>query len=155
MNCCGIKVRCGIDPNHIDPFDIGRRFVPFRAGEWRLPFTRVYTLRYQITPRWGCRNRIGVRFPSGRFDHKLLVQMYPAPKGRNLSARMLSDKLQPAPKGRNLPARMLSDKLQPAPKGRNLPTRMIGDKLHPAPKGRNLPAKGVSPGTTAPSVFRP
>jgi len=57
MNCCGMSGTCGIDRNHIDPFNTGRRCVPFRA-EKRLPrCTRAHALRWQITPCWGCRIR--------------------------------------------------------------------------------------------------
>ena len=57
MNCCGMSGMCGIDCNHIDPFSIGRRCVPFRAEQWLRRRTRAHALRWQITPRWGCRIR--------------------------------------------------------------------------------------------------
>jgi len=51
MNCCGM------DRIHIDPFNTGRRCVPFRA-EKRMPRpTGAHALRWHITPRWGCRIR--------------------------------------------------------------------------------------------------
>ena len=56
-NCCVMSGMYGIDRIHIDPFNTSRRCVPFRA-EKRLPgCTRAHALRWQITPRWGCRIR--------------------------------------------------------------------------------------------------
>jgi len=57
MNCCGMSGTCGIDRNHIDPFNTGRRCVPFRAEKRLFRCTRAHALRWQITPRWGYRNR--------------------------------------------------------------------------------------------------
>ena len=34
-----------------------RRWVLFRAKQWLLGCTRAHALRWQITPRWGCRDR--------------------------------------------------------------------------------------------------
>ena len=56
-NCCGMSGMYGTDRIHIDPFNTGRRCVPFSA-EKRLPgCTRAHALRWQITPRWGWMQR--------------------------------------------------------------------------------------------------
>jgi len=55
MNCCGMSGMYGTDRIHIEPFSIGRRYVPFRAEKRLLRCTRAHALRWQITPRWGCR----------------------------------------------------------------------------------------------------
>jgi len=57
MNCCGMSGMYGTDRIHIEPFSIGRRYVPFRAEKRLLRCTRAHALRWQITPRWGCRIR--------------------------------------------------------------------------------------------------
>ena len=57
MNCCGMSGTYGIDCNHIDPFNTGRRCVPFRAEKRLFRCTRAHALRWQVTPRWGYRIR--------------------------------------------------------------------------------------------------
>ena len=53
MNCCGMSGMYGTDRIHIEPFSIGRRYVPFRAEKRLLRCTRAHALRWQITPLWG------------------------------------------------------------------------------------------------------
>jgi len=122
----------GTDRIHIDPFSIGRRYVPFRAGQFSFRTTRAHALRWQITPRWGCRIR-NFRGPPThqlpcRWRHS--IELQPC-LNRWHRCTCISSFLQRIGTGFLLAGRY----------GCNLQAQM-----HPAPTGRNLPAKGVSPG---------
>jgi len=57
VNSCVMSGMYGTDRIHVDPFKTGRRCVPFRVEKRMPPCTRAHALRWQITPRWGCRIR--------------------------------------------------------------------------------------------------
>jgi len=132
-NCCVMSGMYGIDRIHIDPFNTSRRCVPFRA-EKRLPgCTRAHALRWQITPRWGCR----IRNCGGPPTHQL-----PCRWSRSIEL--------PPCLNRWHRCTCISSLLQlfDIPFLRTVPFDLrLQAQMHPAPTGRNLPAKGVSPGT--------
>ena len=103
MNRCGITVKCGIDPIHIDPLNAGRRFVPFRAEKRLFRCTRAHALRWQITPRWGW--MAAYHSTSSLADH--------APLGLDTFEPVACDRIDPTVKTD-------ADPIPAAPTGRNL-----------------------------------
>jgi len=127
MNCCGM------DRIHIDPFNTGRRCDPFRAEQRLRSCTRAHALRWQITPRWGCRIRNFRGPPSPqlpcRWRHSIELPPY---FNRLHRCTCISSLLQQF----DIPfLRTVRFDLR------------LQAQMHPAPTGRNLSAKGVSPGT--------
>jgi len=132
-NCCVMSGMYGIDRIHIDPFNTSRRCVPFRA-EKRLPgCTRAHALRWQITPRWGCR----IRNCGGPPTHQL-----PCRGRHSIELSPCLNRLHRCTYFSSLLQRFDIPFLRTVRYGRHLQVQM-----HPAPTGRNLPAKDVSPGT--------
>jgi len=127
MNCCGM------DRIHIDPFNTGRRCVPFRAEKRMPPCTRAHALRWQITPRWGCRTR-NFRGPP---THQL-----PCRWRHSIELPPCLDRLHRCTCISSLLQRFDIPFLRTVRFDLRLQAQM-----HPAPTGRSLPAKGVSPGT--------
>jgi hypothetical protein len=132
-NCCGMSGMYGTDRIHIDPFSIGRRYVPFRAGQFSFRTTRAHALRWQITPRWGCR----IRNFRGPPTHQL-----PCRGRHSIELPPCLDRLHRCTCISSLLQRLDIPFLRTVRFDLRLQPQM-----HPAPKGRNLPAKGVSPGT--------
>jgi len=112
---------------------LGRRCVPFRAEKRLRRCTRAHALRWQITPRWGCRTR-NFRGPP---THQL-----PCRWRHSIELPPCLDRLHRCT--------CISSLLQrfdiPFLRTVRFDLR-LQDQMHPAPTGRNLPAKGVSPGT--------
>ena len=133
VNSCVMSGMYGTDRIHVDPFKTGRRCVPFRVEKRMPPCTRAHALRWQITPRWGCRTR-NFRGPP---THQL-----PCRWRHSIELPPCLDRLHRCTCISSLLQRFDIPFLRTVRFDLRLQAQM-----HPAPTGRSLPAKGVSPGT--------